>query len=184
MFEWHGVWSGDPCLWASRRSGLHQIGEVLLFEFGIIWKYDGPDSRRWVNDNSSGSCFKPNSFWFPDNEPIGGGEPRSESTSTSTSTTSTTTARPTSTSTYKPTTPASTLPPKKSGGSSTTISTPTHYLSTTAKPFDELIDDDEYEYEDDYLTTDGKDLQNYQDSSGWHDDDRMAWDGPGWHELN
>lgn len=100
-----------------------------------------------------------------DNESAG--ETHSGSTSTSTSTTTTTTAKPVTTSTYQPTTQTSitTLPPKKQSVVSST-STPNHYLSTTTKSFDsDLIDEDEYEYDDDYLTTDGKDLQSYQDSS-------------------
>lgn len=100
-----------------------------------------------------------------DNESAG--ETHSGSTSTSTSTTTSTTAKPATTSTYQPTTQTSitTLPPKKQSVVSST-STPNHYLPTTPKSFDsDLIDEDEYEYDDDYLTTDGKDLQNYQDSS-------------------
>lgn len=53
----------------------------------------------------------------------------------------------------------------------TTVETTTHYVTTTkvtttVKNYgDELPEDEEYEYDDDYLTTDSRELQNYQDTS-------------------
>lgn len=48
----------------------------------------------------------------------------------------------------------------------TTKPTP-QYVSSTEKPYDsdELLDDEEYEYDDDYYTTNGKELQDYQNQS-------------------
>lgn len=45
-----------------------------------------------------------------------------------------------------------------------TTSSPTHYVTTTGKSYNtDITDEDEYDYEDDYLTTDGKELQNYRE---------------------
>lgn len=56
---------------------------------------------------------------------------------------------------------------KPSLPSTTPTLTTAHYLPATNKPFgdESLADDDEYEYEDDYFTTNSKDLQNYQNQS-------------------
>lgn len=48
VLEWYSIWSRDPCLWTCRWSWLYQIGAILLLEFGIVWEYDGTNSRRWV----------------------------------------------------------------------------------------------------------------------------------------
>ncbi len=53
-----------------------------------------------------------------------------------------------------------------------TTSSPTHYVTTTGKSYNaDITDEDEYDYEEDYLTTDGKELQNYREpeSDGNHD---------------
>lgn len=90
--------------------------------------------------------------------------PTSTTTSTTihpiTSTTPVTTRKPPQTTTpYTPTLPIyyfnNTLAPEKSTGySSTTNHSPTHYISSTTKSLGDAVNEDEYEYEDDYIITD------------------------------
>lgn len=110
-------------------------------------------------------------------------EASTKPSTTSTTTTTTTTTTSTTTTTRKPsTTTVTTIQPpnirtaiplkKLSIISVKTTSSPAHYVTTTGKSYNtDITDEDEYDYEDDYLTTDGKELQNYREpeSNGNHE---------------
>lgn len=88
------------------------------------------------------------------------------STTTTTTTSTTTTRQPSTTivTTIQPPNIRTAIPLKKLSILSVTTSSPTHYVTTTGKSYNtDITDEDEYDYEDDYLTTDGKELQNYRE---------------------